>query len=102
MNKNDKKFDETLAEKEAYEAIDYMHSWNAPSSTLTFKIQRHSDHHAHAFRPYQILRHFVEVPHTPYEYILMLWTALCPPMLQYLMDPRVAAINRAKNGEKLP
>ena len=97
----DGKVDET-APKDTYEAIDGFHSWNAPASTLAFKIQRHSDHHAHAFRPYQILRHFDDVPYMPYEYILMLWLAACPPMFRYMMDPRIAAINRAKEGQKPP
>ena len=35
-----------------YESIDGLCSWNAPASTLAFKLQRHSDHHAHGFRPY--------------------------------------------------
>ena len=35
-----------------YEAINKMHSWNAASSPLLFRIQRHSDHHMHAYRPY--------------------------------------------------
>ena len=38
--------------REIYEAVDGFCSWNAPASTLTFKIQRHSDHHRHGFRPY--------------------------------------------------
>lgn len=44
-----------LREKTAsgrYEAINEQHSWNAPSSHLLFRIQRHSDHHMHAYRPY--------------------------------------------------
>lgn len=97
----DGKVDKT-APKGVYEAIDAFHSWNAPASTLAFKIQRHSDHHEHAFRPYQILRHFDDVPTLPYEYILMLWLAACPPMFDYVMLPRIAAVNRAKEGEKPP
>jgi len=34
------------------ESISKMHSWNSHSNTLLFRIQRHSDHHAHSFRPY--------------------------------------------------
>lgn len=97
----DGKVDET-APKDVYESIDSFHSWNAPASPLAFKIQRHSDHHHHAFRPYQILRHFDNVPTLPYEYILMLWLAACPPMFDYIMLPRIDAINRAKEGQKPP
>jgi alkane 1-monooxygenase len=35
-----------------YEPINEQHSWNAQSSHLLFRIQRHSDHHMHAYRPY--------------------------------------------------
>lgn len=35
-----------------YESITLQHSWNAYSTTLLFRIQRHSDHHAHSYRPY--------------------------------------------------
>lgn len=34
------------------ESISKMHSWNSTSSPVLFRIQRHSDHHAHSFRPY--------------------------------------------------
>ena len=32
-----------------YEPITEMHSWNSCSSVLLFRIQRHSDHHMHAY-----------------------------------------------------
>ena len=35
-----------------YEPIGKNHSWNAASSHLLFRIQRHSDHHMHSYRPY--------------------------------------------------
>lgn len=35
-----------------YESISKMHSWNSLSSPVLFRLQRHSDHHSHAFRPY--------------------------------------------------
>ena len=35
-----------------YESITKLHSWNAVSSPLLFKLQRHSDHHIASFRPY--------------------------------------------------
>ena len=30
-----------------YESITKMHSWNSLSSPILFRLQRHSDHHAH-------------------------------------------------------
>jgi len=85
-----------------YESIKYQHSWSAVSSPVSFRIQRHSDHHAHSFRPYQILRRFDKTPTHPYEYILMLWLMVCPPMWFLVMDPRVDSINDAKNQKKNP
>ena len=51
-----------------YESINKYHSWNSVSSTTLFRLQRHSDHHAHSFRPYQILRRFDEAPFYQFEY----------------------------------
>ena len=38
-----------------WESVTIMHSWNAPqvmSNYMFFKLQRHSDHHAYAYKPY--------------------------------------------------
>jgi alkane 1-monooxygenase len=34
------------------ESINKMHSWNQLSGTVIVRLQRHSDHHEHGFRPY--------------------------------------------------
>jgi len=34
------------------ESVGYMHSWSSVSSPVSFRIQRHADHHAHVFRPF--------------------------------------------------
>jgi alkane 1-monooxygenase len=39
-------------ENGVYESIKYKHSWNAASTLQLFRLQSHSYHHAHAFRPY--------------------------------------------------
>jgi alkane 1-monooxygenase len=39
-------------ENGVYQSITKMHSWNSLSSPVLLRIQRHSDHHAHSFRPY--------------------------------------------------
>ena len=78
-----------LRQKDArgiYEPINEQHSWNASSSHLLFRIQRHSDHHMHAYRPYQILRKFDEAPMMPYMYLYSLLLALCPPLWFSTMD----------------
>jgi alkane 1-monooxygenase len=69
-----------------YEPITEQHSWNAPSSPLLFRIQRHSDHHMHAYRPYQILRKIDNAPTMPYMYLYTLLLALCPPLWFDAMD----------------
>ena len=51
-----------------YEPVDPRHSWNAANvltNTVLYKLQRHSDHHANASRPYELLRNFVESPQLP-------------------------------------
>jgi alkane 1-monooxygenase len=68
-----------------YEPINELHSWNAPSSHLLFRIQRHSDHHMHAYRPYQILRKIDSAPMMPYAYLYTLTLALCPPLWKSTM-----------------
>ena len=82
--------------------MDGFCSWNAPASTITFKIQRHSDHHAHGFRPYQILRHFDDVPTHRFEYVYMLFLALIPPAFNMVCNPRIDAVNRARKGLSPP
>ena len=44
-----------------YELPEPRHSWNTNhiySNLVSFHLQRHSDHHANALRPYQALRDF--------------------------------------------
>lgn len=83
-----------------YESITKMHSWNSLSSPVLFRLQRHSDHHAHSFRPYQILRRFDEAPYHPFEYLHSLVLCLVPPLWFYMVDPRVDAIRDLQKGKK--
>lgn len=83
-----------------YESISPMHSWNSTSSPTMFRLQRHSDHHAHSFRPYQILRRFDDAPYLGFDYVLALVVALCPPLWFYCINPRVEAIDAVKSGNK--
>ena len=58
-----------------YEPVNPTHSWNAPhklSNAVLFKLQRHSDHHTYASRPYEVLRNFKESPQLPTGYPGML------------------------------
>jgi len=75
-----------------YEPVTHLHSWNASprlSNWLLFQLQRHSDHHAHARRRYQVLRHHQDSPQLPAGYAGMFVLALVPPLWRRVMDPRV-------------
>ena len=85
-----------------YEPINEGHSWNAPSSHLLFRIQRHSDHHMHAYRPYQILRKIDNAPTMPYMYMYTLLLALCPPLWYATMDQLLTnKQQKCENGVRL-
>lgn len=77
-----------------YEKVDVVHSWNANqrlTNALLFNLQRHSDHHAHQSRRYQILRQFEASPQLPTGYAGMILLSLVPPLWRKIMDPRVEA-----------
>lgn len=70
------------------------HSWNSNSllsNWVLFHLQRHADHHAHAARRYQSLRHFAEAPQLPTGYFGMFLLAYVPPLWFRVMDPRLVA-----------
>jgi len=78
-----------------YERCQPHHSWNAnhlASNLVTFHLERHSDHHAHAARRYQSLRHFEDVPQLPSGYFGMFLLSYVPPLWRRVMDPKVLAL----------
>lgn len=78
--------------KGRYERVNPLHSWNANhlySNLMLFHLQRHSDHHAFASRPYQVLRHFDESPQLPFGYPIMILMSLCPPLWFRVMNKRL-------------
>jgi len=84
-----------------YEPVKIIHSWNAPqlvTNYVLFKLQRHSDHHANAYKPYQVLESFSESPMLPYGYTVSLLLSLVPPVWKRVTDPIAVATNR---GEKV-
>jgi len=86
-----------ITEKNRYEPVDIVHSWNADSrvtNVILFKLQRHSDHHAFASRRYQILRSFPDSPQMPTGYAGMLTMALMPPLWFRVMNPRLEAFRK--------
>ena len=75
-----------------YEKVNPLHSWNSNhriSNFFLFQLQRHSDHHAHASRPYQVLRHFDESPQLPSGYPTMILMSLVPPLWFKVMNKRL-------------
>lgn len=77
-----------------YERCKPEHSWNSNhivTNLFLYQLQRHSDHHAHAMRRFQALRHFDESPQLPSGYASMLLVAYVPPLWRAVMDRRVLA-----------
>jgi len=75
-----------------FERTTQQHSWNSSylvTNLFLFQLQRHSDHHAHPARRYQVLRHFDDSPQLPGGYAAMVLLALAPPLWRRVMDPRV-------------
>lgn len=85
-----------------YERTTIKHSWNSSfliTNLLLFQIQRHSDHHEHPKRRYQILRHFDESPQLPSGYATMVVISLFPPLWRYIMNPRVLAYYKGEETQ---
>lgn len=70
-----------------YEPITEHHSWNSTSSPLLFRIQRHSDHHMHAYKPYQTLERMDRAPQLPFDYLYSMLLGLVPPLWYLTMNP---------------
>ncbi len=83
-----------FTDKGRYEPVRPIHSWNADqwlSNALLFNLQRHSDHHAYAWRDYQVLRTYEDVPRLPTGYPGTFLMALIPPLWFWVLNPRVEA-----------
>jgi alkane 1-monooxygenase len=75
-----------------YELPEPRHSWNTNhiySNLISFHLQRHSDHHANALRPYQALRDFENLPRLPSGYPGCFGLAMIPPLWFRVMDPKL-------------
>jgi alkane 1-monooxygenase len=75
-----------------YELPEPRHSWNTNhtySNLISFHLQRHSDHHANALRPYQALRDFDNLPRLPSGYPGCFGLAAIPWLWFKVMDPKV-------------
>jgi alkane 1-monooxygenase len=74
-----------------------MHAWNADhavSNSLLANLQRHSDHHMHAWKPYAQLE-ALPGPQLPTGYAGCLLLAAVPPLWFALVHPRLATARAA-------
>jgi alkane 1-monooxygenase len=79
------------------EAFGKMHAWNADhvvTNSLLANLQRHSDHHMHAWKPYATLEDWADTPRLPTGYAGSIILAALPPLWFALMHPRLAALGR--------
>ena len=76
------------------EAFGMMHAWNADhvaTNSMLANLQRHSDHHMHAWKPYATLQP-LPGPQLPTGYAGCLMLAMVPPLWFALMHPRIEKI----------
>lgn len=79
-----------------YETANPRHSWNSDhivGRLLLFELSRHSDHHAHPHRKYQILEHFDESPQLPTGYPGMMLLSTLPPLWFWVMNKKVKQVS---------
>lgn len=85
-----------------YERVNPLHSWNAShllSNFFLFQLQRHSDHHAYAYKRYQVLNHYDQSPQLPFGYPTMIILAMVPPLWYALMNKRLEQWQRITYSE---
>ena len=86
-----------------YEPVTIHHSWNAPfrmSNYLLIKLQRHSDHHENALKPYQVLASYPESPALPQGYSVCLIIAMIPSIWFEIMNPLVEIYSKKQKPSK--
>jgi alkane 1-monooxygenase len=80
-----------------YEPVTTKHSWNAPQTVqncILLKLQRHSDHHANAYKPYQILQSCEDSPNLPCGYAVCVLASLFPWAWFSIVNPLAEATNK--------
>ena len=76
------------------EAFGVMHAWNADhllTNAVIGNLQRHSDHHMHAWKPYAELQ-ALPGPQLPTGYAGCLFLASVPPLWFAALHPRIDAL----------
>jgi alkane 1-monooxygenase len=74
------------------EPFGHMHAWNADhplTNSILANLQRHSDHHMHAWKPYSTLEPAYNAPQLPTGYAGSIWLATVPPLWFAIMHPRL-------------
>ncbi len=88
------------------EAFGKMHAWNADhiiTNSLLANLQRHSDHHMHAWKPYATLQDTPDSPRLPTGYAGSILLAAIPPLWFALMHPRLEALKlKAASANSAP
>ena len=77
-----------------YEPFGVAHAWNADhllTNCVLANLQRHSDHHLHAWKPYAELE-ALPGPQLPTGYAGCLFLASVPPLWFTVMHPRLDAL----------
>ena len=75
-----------------YEKTKPHHSWNSNhplGRILLYELTRHSDHHFHAGRKYQVLRHFDDAPQMPTGYPGMMVLSFFTPLWFRVMEKQL-------------
>lgn len=78
--------------RQSGQRVDIMHSWNTDKKStnyLSFRLQRHSDHHQDSKRKYPNLRTFEEAPRLPTGYIGCILLAMIPPLWFKIMNKKL-------------
>jgi alkane 1-monooxygenase len=87
-----------LVSAKRYENTNVKHSWNSDhliGRLVLFELSRHSDHHAHPHKKYQVLQSFAESPQMPTGYPGMILISLVPPVWFGLMNQRIKKLQLA-------
>ena len=78
------------------EPFGHTHAWNADTvitNSILVNLQRHSDHHMHAWKPYATLKDLPQTPRLPTGYAGSIAIAAIPPLWFALMHPKLKALN---------
>lgn len=83
--------------REEGDFVNPFHSWNTDkriTNYLTFKLQRHSDHHMNKNKNYQMLEYFDYAPQLPTGYTGTILLAYISPLWFRIMNPKLKAFNK--------